>query len=882
MDTLGLNEIRKMFLEFFRKKGHLVLPSFSLIPEKDKSLLLINSGMAPLKPYFTMHETPPEKRVTTCQKCIRTPDIERVGKTSRHGTFFEMLGNFSFGDYFKKEAVAWAWEFVTKDLKLPVDRLWVTIYQDDEEAFNIWNTDIGLPKDRIVRLGKEHNFWEIGVGPCGPCSEIYYDMGEDVGCKNPDCAVGCDCDRFTEFWNLVFTQYNKDEEGNYHPLSNPSIDTGMGLERIAAIVQGAKSIFEVDSLRNIMACISSLANAEYGEHQQRDISLRVITDHIRSITFMVSDGILPSNEGRGYVLRRILRRAARHGKLLGIENRFLSEAAEVVIKESCGGYPELYEKKDYILKVIQLEEERFQDTINQGLLMLNNYIDEMKEKNIRVFPGDKAFRLYDTYGFPLDLTREILEEKDMSVDESSFAEEMHKQSERARSARQTTDYMGADDQVYNELEKDASTTFRGYDTLSTESVINYIYKDNKQVEEVCEGDEVYIILDQTPFYGESGGQTGDIGILENSQGVISIDDTQMLRSDLTSHKGTVKKGKFRKGDIVTARVDNDFRIAVARNHTTTHLVHKALRELLGRHVEQSGSLVSSDRLRFDFSHFSPMSSEEIAALEQEVNYRIMENLKVEAKETSFNEAKELGAAALFGEKYGEFVRVIKIGDYSMELCGGTHLSYTGQTGMFKVVSETGIAAGVRRIEAVTGMGTYNLIREQENILDTSARELKVSPSDLPNRIKGLLKQLKDNENEINHMKDKLANQSIDSILDTRRQVGDVWYISAQIDDQDAQGLRNMADLIRDKMKSGLVVLASEHKGKVIFIAAATKDVIKKGVHSGNILKEVARITGGGGGGRPDMAQAGAKDRTKIKDALDSLPSLLEQQLGINN
>lgn len=878
---MGLNQLRDSFLKFFEGKGHLVLPSFSLIPESDKSLLLINSGMAPLKPYFTGQKTPPRRRVATCQKCIRTPDIERVGKTARHGTFFEMLGNFSFGDYFKKEAISWAWEYVTQVLELPLDRLWVTIYQDDDEAFEIWTKDIGVSPDRVVRMGKEDNFWEIGVGPCGPCSEIFFDRGPEHGCGQEDCGIGCDCDRFVEFWNLVFTQYNKDEDGNYHPLEHPSIDTGMGLERIAAIMQGVNSLFEVDTIRNIMEEVSLISGVKYGDKESTDISLRVITDHIRGTVFMISDGILPSNEGRGYVLRRILRRAARHGKLLGIDGMFLSRVAKAVINESKEAYPELKEKEEYILKVIEVEEKRFDETIDQGLAILKEYIEDLKKGSNKVLDGYKAFKLYDTYGFPLDLTKEILEEEGLSVDEEGFNEQMKVQRERARAARQETDYMGSDDPIYKLLNPNETTEFKGYETLETRSRVLNIIKDNERVQTAREGDQVLIVLDQTPFYAESGGQVGDIGIMEGDTTKIEIEDVSKVYGTYIVHKGKVVSGYINIGDVVDAKVDREARMATARNHSTTHLLHKALKEVLGSHVEQAGSLVTPSRLRFDFTHFAPLTSEEIEKIEAIVNEKIMEGLPVETIETTFDEAKKLGAIALFGEKYGDIVRVVKMGDFSTELCGGTHLVNTGQAGLFKIISETGVAAGVRRIEAVTGVGAHKWLKELNELVNNVSDTLKTNPNSLAQKAEGLMQQIKEYEQEIQKLKKQLAKGTIEELVNNKKTIGDVSYIAARIDYQDMNSLREIADTLRNKLKSGVVVLASENQQKVNMVAAATKDLVSRGVHAGNLIREVAKVTGGGGGGRPDMAQAGGKDPSKISQALGKVKVLLEQQLGMN-
>lgn len=881
MEKLGLNEIRTRFLEFFRRKDHLVLPSFSLIPQKDKSLLLINAGMAPLKPYFTGQEKPPKKRIATCQKCIRTPDIERVGKTARHGTFFEMLGNFSFGDYFKREAISWAWEFVTQDLKLPEERLWVSIYEQDDEAFEIWHKEIGLPEHKIVRMGKEDNFWEIGTGPCGPCSEIYFDRGADKGCGRPDCGPGCDCDRFVEFWNLVFTQFDKDEEGNYHPLPHPNIDTGMGLERISAIMQEVDSLFEVDTIRDILEHVSQIAGVEYGKSYNTDVSLRVITDHIRSITFMVGDGILPSNEGRGYVLRRILRRAARHGRLLGIEEPFLSQLAKTVIKQSHQAYPELKQREDYILRIIQIEEERFRETIDQGLAYLKEYIDDLKQQGQKVLDGSKAFKLYDTYGFPLDLTREILQEEGLEVDEQGFQQEMEVQRERARAAHRVTDYMGMDSNIYKLIEADASTDFVGYQSLESTSRVLAIIQGETRVESATQGQEIAVVLDQTPFYAESGGQVADKGVLLWDDGKVEIYDVKKLFGNKVVHYGKVLSGTLNQDDTVQAIVDKELRLAAARNHTATHLLHSALRQVLGPHVEQAGSLVTPQRLRFDFSHFSALSSEELRKVESLVNQKIMEAIPVEVIETTLDKAEKMGAIALFGEKYGEMVRVVKIGDFSIELCGGTHLTNTGQAGMFKILSESGVAAGVRRIEAITGFEVYNHLLNQERLIADICRELKTNPSDLEGRIQGLVAQIKEQEREIEQLRAKLALSSVDSLIESAKDVGGIKCIAACVEGQDMEGLRDMVDAVKGRVKLGVVVLATVREGKVHFAAGATKDAVARGVHVGNLLREVAKVAGGGGGGRPDMAQAGGKDASKMQEALDQVCVLLAKQLGIN-
>ena len=875
MQKLGLNEIRERYLSFFESKDHLRHESFPLIPQNDPSILLINAGMTPLKPYFTGQEVPPRKRMTTCQKCIRTPDIERVGKTARHGTFFEMLGNFSFGDYFKKEATAWAWEFVTQDMKLPVDRVWVSIYQDDDEAFDIWTKEVGVSPDRIVRLGKADNFWEHGTGPCGPCSEIYFDRGIEAGCGDPNCAVGCDCDRFVEFWNLVFTQFDKDEQGNYNPLPKPNIDTGMGLERLAAIMQGVNSLFDVDTVKNIMEHITRVTGVAYKQDANKDVSLRIITDHIRSTTYMVSDGVTPSNEGRGYVLRRLLRRAARHGKLLGVEKPFLFEVAETVINESKEAYPELEEKREYITNVIKAEEERFDETIDQGLNIVKEYIEELKQANQTVLSGKKAFKLYGTYGFPIDLTREILAEQGMEIDEEEYKKELITEQEKGRNARETAAW-GAD--IFAKLDKSISTQFVGYFEFAAISHVLAIVKEDQEVEKAVAGDEVTIILDQTPFYGESGGQVGDTGIIEADNVKVTVLDCKKQGEGKFLHICRVEKGTISKGDEVKAVIDLERRNAISRNHSTTHLLQKALRNALGNHVSQSGSLVTPDRLRFDFSHFSAMTQEEVEKVENEVNRMVLESLPIEANEMTIDEAKKMGATALFGEKYGNIVRLVKMGDYSLELCGGCHLNTTSQAGSFKILSETGVAAGVRRIEAVTGLGTLEYYKNKEEILNKTASLLKTNANDLSKKAEVLIAELKTAQKEIESLRGKLASGSADDMLQKAVEIKGVKVIASKVEGLDMDGLRNMGDTLRDKLASGLVVLATGSGDKVNFVVMATKDVVAKGIHAGNIIREVAKAAGGGGGGRPDMAQAGGKDASKIDEALSLVAGLVSKQV----
>lgn len=880
MKALGLNEIRERFLSFFEEKDHLRLDSFSLVPQNDKSLLLINAGMAPLKAYFTGQEKPPRKRVTTCQKCIRTGDIENVGKTSRHGTFFEMLGNFSFGDYFKEEAIPWAWEFVTKVLEIPVERLYASIYKEDDEAFEIWNKKVDLSPERIVRLGKEDNFWEIGVGPCGPCSEIYFDRGEEFGCGSPNCAPGCDCDRFVEIWNLVFTQFDKDEEGNYNPLPNPNIDTGAGLERVAAVMQGVTSIFDVDTVKSIRDKVCEIANVKYQSESKKDVSIRVITDHIRAVTFMASDGILPSNEGRGYVFRRLLRRAVRHGKLLGINRPFLEELAPVVIETSKDAYPELIEKKEYILKVLSVEEQRFNETIDQGLEILKGFVSKLKENNKQVLSGEDCFKLYDTYGFPIDLTMEILAEEGLSLDEEGFMKEMEAQRERARQAREDNTFMGAEGTIYAQINKEWKTQFVGYsDLIVSDANILAIIADNQFVDKAEKDKEVSIILEKTPFYAESGGQVGDKGIIKTNTGTIEVYDCIKVTGDNFAHIGKVIEGSVSIEEKAYLEVDRENRLAIARNHSSTHLLHKALREIIGNHVEQAGSHVSPERLRFDFVHFSALSSEEILKVEEMVNKKIFENLTISIQETSIDEARKMGAVALFGEKYDKVVRVVTMGDYSMELCGGTHLNNTAQIGLFKIISETGVAAGVRRIEALTGQAALNYYREQEELLNEAAGILKTNPSQIIKRITSLMAELKESQKEIEKLRTKNAGEAIGDILSRKKDIEGVALITARLDELDMAALRNMGDNLKNKIGSGLIVLASGKDNKVSFVVMATEDVIKKGIHAGNLIREIAQIAGGSGGGRPNMAQAGGKDVSKIDEALSNAEEILRKQIN---
>jgi alanyl-tRNA synthetase len=878
MEKLGLNELREKFLSFYENKDHLRLKSASLVPQGDKSILIINSGMAPLKPYFAGQETPPNVRAVSCQKCIRTPDIERVGKTARHGTFFEMLGNFSFGDYFKKEAIAYAWEFCTKVLELPEDRLWVSVYLDDDEAFDIWNKDIKVPADRIVRMGKEDNFWEIGLGPCGPCSEIYFDRGPERSCGKDDCKMGCDCDRYIEFWNLVFTQFDKDEAGNYNKLAKPNIDTGMGLERIAAIMQDVDNIFEVDTLKYILDYVCSLSGVQYGKNPKQDMSIRVITDHIRSTTFMTSDGILPSNEGRGYVLRRLLRRAARHGKLLGIEGTFLTKIAEKVIEVSGEAYPELVEKKDYILNVIDIEEKRFNETIDKGLNILESYVEDLKAGSSKTLSGEKAFELYDTYGFPLDLTRDVLEEQGFDVDEESFNKEMLAQRERARSGRADTSGEAWKEDIYSKLDKSIVSEFIGYQNYTSNSKVLAILTNNDIVNSASEGQEISVILDTTPFYAESGGQVADTGKIYSDSFELEVVDCKKVVGGRYAHICKVITGKVKTGDGCKSEINVQRRMTIARNHSTTHLLQKALRTVLGTHVEQAGSLVTQERMRFDFSHFKAMTEEELDKVEKLVNKSILDSLDIFIKEASIAEAKQMGAMALFGEKYGDTVRVVKMGDYSIELCGGTHLATTSQSGLFKILSENGIAAGVRRIEAITGEKAYEYMKEEEKLIKEISEKLKVFPKESPKKIDAILAQLKETEKELTMLKSKLASGALDDVIANAKEIKGVKCIVHSFDGMSVDDLRGVGDKLRDKFANSVVILTTTEDDKISVVGMATKQAIAQGAHAGNIIKEVTKLAGGSGGGRPDMAQGGIKEAEKLHESLMKVEDILQGQL----
>ncbi len=879
MKAYGVNELRKMFLEFFESKGHLAMKSFSLVPHNDNSLLLINSGMAPLKPYFTGQEIPPRRRVTTCQKCIRTGDIENIGKTARHGTFFEMLGNFSFGGYFKHEAIAWTWEFLTQVVGLDPERLYPSIYLEDEEAFEIWNKEVGIPAERIFRFGKEDNFWEHGSGPCGPCSEVYYDRGEKYGCGKPGCTVGCDCDRYIEVWNNVFTQFDNDGKGNYTELEQKNIDTGMGLERLAAVVQDVDSIFDVDTICALRNKVCEISGKEYQKKYEWDVSIRIVTDHIRSATFMISDGIMPSNEGRGYVLRRIIRRAARHGRLLGIEGTFLADLSNTVIMGSKDGYPELEEKKDFIFNVLTQEEEKFNKTIDQGLNILSDMEEKMKKNSSTCLDGNEAFKLYDTYGFPLDLTKEILEEKGFTVDEEGFAAAMQEQKVKARTARKTTNYMGADVTVYESIDPAITSIFVGYDKLSHDSKITVLTTESEIVEALTDGEVGTIIVEETPFYATMGGQAADTGIITCADGEFQVEDTVKLLGGKVGHIGKVVKGMFKTGDTVTLQVNEANRADTCKNHSATHLLQKALRTVLGSHVEQAGSFVNGDRLRFDFSHFSAMTREELNQVENIVNEKIMEAIPVETKVMSLEEAKKTGAMALFGEKYGESVRVVRMGDFSTELCGGTHVPNTASILLFKIVSESGVAAGVRRIEALTGNGVRKYYAGLEDTLHKAALLVKTTPAELTAKIEHMTAEIKVLQSENESLKSKAAKEALGDVMNQVEEISGIKLLAAKVPGVDMNGLRDLGDQLKAKLGEGVVVLISDKDGKVNMVAMATEEAMGKGAHAGNLIKGIAALVGGGGGGRPNMAQAGGKNPAGIEQAICEAAKVLKTQLG---
>ena len=878
MQSYGVNELRKMFLKFFESKGHLAMKSFSLVPHNDKSLLLINSGMAPLKPYFTGQEIPPRRRVTTCQKCIRTGDIENVGKTARHGTFFEMLGNFSFGDYFKTEAIHWSWEFLTEVVGIDPDRLYPSIYEDDDEAFKIWNEEMGIPAERIFRFGKEDNFWEHGSGPCGPCSEIYYDRGEKYGCGKPGCTVGCDCDRYMEIWNNVFSQFNNDGHGNYTDLIQKNIDTGMGLERLACVVQDVDSMFDIDTIKALRDHVCRLADKSYGIDHETDVSLRVVTDHVRSVTFMISDGILPSNSGRGYVLRRLLRRACRHGKLLGIDGAFLVDLANTVIEGSKDGYPELEEKKEFIFNVIAKEEANFNKTIDQGLSILADMEAEMEKRGEKVLSGEDAFRLYDTYGFPIDLTSEILEEKGLTYDEEGFKKAQEEQKKKSEGSFGVHSMSGKDASVYDELDSTLETEFVGYGNLSYEAKVTALTTETEVVDALSDGEKGTIVVDKTPFYGTMGGQEGDAGVIRTADGEFTVETTIHLAGTKVGHIGYVSKGMIKIGDQVTLEVDAQKRALTERNHSATHLLQKALREVLGAHVEQAGSSVNEDRLRFDFTHFSALTQEELKQVEKLVNEKIMAGLPVVCKNMPIEEARKTGAQALFGEKYGDVVRVVNMGDFSIEFCGGTHVKNTGEIMALKIVSESGISAGVRRIEALTSKGLLKYYDKLEESLKEAAALVKATPDHLVEKISHTLAENKSLHSEVESLKSKMAKESMGDVTEQVEEVKGVKVLALKVDGADMNGLRDLGDQLKEKLGEGVVVLASGADGKVSLMATATDGAIKQGAHAGNLVKAIAGCVGGGGGGRPNMAQAGGKNPAGIDEALAKVKEVLEGQL----
>lgn len=874
----GVNLIRKKFLDFFESKGHLVMKSFSLVPHNDNSLLLINSGMAPLKPYFTGQEIPPRRRVCTCQKCIRTGDIENVGKTARHGTFFEMLGNFSFGDYFKHEAIAWTWEFLTEVVCLDANRLYPSVYLEDDEAFEIWNKEIGISEDRIFKFGKEDNFWEHGEGPCGPCSEVYYDRGEEYGCGKESCTVGCDCDRYMEIWNNVFSQFNSDGKGHYTDLIQKNIDTGMGLERLAVALQDVESIFEVDTIKTLLDKVADLAKTVYKEDEKKDVSLRLITDHIRSCTFMISDGIMPSNEGRGYVLRRLLRRAARHGRMLGINDTFLAYLAVAVIELSKDGYPELEDKKEMILKVLTEEENKFNKTIDQGLSILMDIEDNLTKNKVNIISGEDAFRLYDTYGFPLDLTKEIIEEKGFSVDEEGFNKAMEAQRNQARAARKTTNYMGADITVYQSLDPKLTSIFEGYDSLTDTGKITALTTEEQIVEAIAEGDHGTIILDKTSFYATMGGQNADIGIIKNKDAIFNVIDVIKLAGDKIGHVGYVSQGMFKLGDTVETVVNSENRKKTAANHSATHLLHKALREVLGNHVEQAGSYVAADRLRFDFTHFKSLTKEEITRVEKLVNDAINDAFPVVTDIMNVDEAKKSGAMALFGEKYQGDVRVVSMGDFSKELCGGTHVQNTADIKLFKILSENGIAAGVRRIEALTGDGVIGFYQDTETKLQRTAEVLKTSEAEIVTKAESLLDEIKTLKAENEKLKAKLASEALGDSTENIEIINGIKFIAMQLSGVEINELRNLGDKLKNDVEGGMIILASDVDGKVNLLCMAGDKALAAGAHAGNIIKEIASLVGGGGGGRPNIAQAGGKNPNGINEALKKAKQVFNSQL----
>ena len=868
-----------MFLSFFESKGHLRLPSFSLIPQNDPSLLIINSGMAPMKPYFTGEVEPPRHRVCTCQKCMRTGDLETIGKTARHGTYFEMLGNFSFGDYFKHESLAWSWEFLTSPewVGLEKELLYPSVYEKDDEAYDIWVNEIGVPADHVVRLGKEDNFWEHGTGPCGPCSEIYYDRGVEKGCGKPDCAPGCDCDRFMEVWNNVFSQFNNDGHDNYTDLAQKNIDTGLGLERLACVCQNVDSLFDVDTVMNITNKVSEITGATYGKSHKMDVSLRVITDHIRSATFMIGDGILPSNEGRGYVLRRLLRRAARHGKLLGVNEPFLYKVCDMVIHENRNAYPDLVEKQEYITRVIKVEEENFAKTIDTGLRILNDLVESHKAKGETVFSGEDAFKLYDTYGFPLDLTQDILEEQGMTVDEAAFTALMEDQKERARAARgdMSNAWQGLDLGLDN-----TPTQFTGYDRTEDQDKVLALVTEGEVSGVLKAGEEGLVVLDKTPFYAEMGGQIGDSGVLECNGAVFQVKDVQKNKGGKFLHYGKLESGELKVGDTVTAKLDVERRKAIARAHSATHLLQKALRTVLGDHVQQAGSLVEPDRLRFDFTHFAPLSAEEKIAVEHMVNLSVLNGYDVNTEVLPIEEAKKRGAMMLFGEKYGDAVRVVDMGGYSVEFCGGTHVDNTAKVGPFHIVSEFSVASGVRRIEATTGLATLNDIHEMEDRIAEAANVIKAKPAELLPRVKAQLEEIRDLHREVEHLKAQAFAGDADQILFSARNVGGLKVLTATKNGVSADDLRKLGDLLREKSQDTVAVLSAVNDEKITLLAVCGKNAVQKGIKAGELVKKVSGICGGSGGGKPDSAMGGGKDLTKLDDALAVVDDFVAEKLGL--
>ena len=894
MKKYGVNELRRMYLEFFESKGHLAMKSFSLVPHNDNSLLLINAGMAPLKPYFTGQEIPPRRRVTTCQKCVRTGDIENVGKTARHLTFFEMLGNFSFGDYFKKEAISWSWEFLTEVLGMEPDRLYPSIYGEDDEAFEIWNKKIGVPADRITRFyrdpetGECDNFWEHGAGPCGPCSEIYYDRGEKYGCGSPDCKVGCECDRFMEVWNNVFTQFYGDGKGGYSELEQKNIDTGMGLERLAVVMQDVDSVFDIDTMKAIRDRICEMSGKTYQVDAMDDVSIRLITDHIRSSTFLVSDGVMPSNEGRGYVLRRLIRRAARHGRMLGIKDTFLANLSNTVIEECKDGYPELEERKDFIFKVLTEEEEKFNKTIDQGLAILAQMEQEMVAAGSKELSGENTFKLYDTYGFPVDLTQEILEEKGFSYDEEGFHACMEEQRQKARSARKVTNYMGADASVFENVDLSITSEFTGYDKLEDTGKVTVLATAKEDAEGrvvseladgIAEGENGTIVCDVTPFYATMGGQQGDKGVIYTDGGKFIVDDTVKLVGGRYGHIGHMEQGMIAVGQEVTLSVDKTNRMNTCRNHSATHLLQKALQEVLGNHVAQSGSFQDGERTRFDFTHFSAMTADELQRVEDMVNAKIAEHIPVVTQVMTQEEAKQTGAMALFGEKYGEKVRVVSMGDFSKEFCGGTHVENTGDIMAFKIISENGVAAGVRRIEALTGTNVIAYYANVEKEMQKAAKTVKATPANLVERLEKLMAEVKELQSENESLKAKAAQSALGNVMDAVVEVSGVKLLATSVDDVDMNGLRDLGDDLKNKLGEGVVVLASAKDGKVNLVAMVTDEAMKAGAHAGNLIKSIARLVGGGGGGRPNMAQAGGKNPAGIPDAIAAVAEALAAQLS---